>query len=40
MTLNDVPVPSLGHDGQVLHDVVLDRTTLQKLQTPSAPTQQ
>ena len=40
MTLNDVPMPSLGHDGQVLHDVVLDRTTLQKLQTPPAPTQQ
>src|SRR3954463_582860 len=33
MTLNDVPVPSLGDDGQVLHDVVLDRAALQKLQT-------
>lgn len=40
MTLNDVPIPSLGHDGQVLHDVVLDRAALQKLQTPSAPNQQ
>lgn len=40
MTLNDVPVPSLGHDGQVLHDVVLDRAALQKLQNPSAPNQQ
>lgn len=40
MTLNDVPVPSLGQDGQVLHDVVLDRAALQKLQTPSAPAQQ
>jgi cytoskeleton protein RodZ len=40
MTLNDVPVPSLGHDGQVLHDVVLDRAALQKLQTPSAAAQQ
>ena len=40
MTLNDVPVPSLGEDGQVLHDVVLDRAALQKLQNPSAPNQQ
>ena len=40
MTLNDLPVPSLGRDGQVLHDVVLDRAALQKLQTPSAPNQQ
>jgi cytoskeletal protein RodZ len=40
ITLNDVPVPSLGRDGQVLHDVVLDRAALQKLQTPSAPAQQ
>jgi hypothetical protein len=40
ITLNDVPVPSLGQDGDVLHDVVLDRAALQKLQTPSAPTQQ
>ena len=39
-TLNDVPVPPLGDDGQVLHDVVLDRAALQKLQTPSAPNQQ
>src|SRR5260370_189818 len=35
-----VPVPSLGHDGRVLHDVVLDRAALQKLQNPSAPNQQ
>jgi cytoskeleton protein RodZ len=40
MTLNDVPVPSMGENGQVLHDVVLDRAALQKLQTPSAPAQQ
>jgi cytoskeleton protein RodZ len=40
ITLNDLPVPALGRDGQVLHDVVLDRAALQKLQTPSAPTQQ
>jgi len=40
MTLNDVPVPSLGHDGQVLHDIVFDRAALLKLQTPSAPAQQ
>jgi cytoskeleton protein RodZ len=40
MTLNDVPVPSLGRDGQVLHDVVFDRAVLQKLQTPPAATQQ
>jgi transcriptional regulator with XRE-family HTH domain len=37
MTLNDLPVPPLGADGQVLHDVVFDRAALQKLQTPSAP---
>ena len=35
LTLNDLPVPALGRDGQVLHDVVLDRAALQKLQTPS-----
>lgn len=35
LTLNDLPVPALGHDGQVLHDVVLDRTLLQKIQSPS-----
>jgi len=40
MTLNDVPVPSLGQQGQVLHDVVFDRAALQKLQTSPAPTQQ
>jgi cytoskeletal protein RodZ len=32
LTLNDIPVPALGRDGQVLHDVVLDRASLQKLQ--------
>lgn len=40
MTLNDVPVPSLGQQGQVLHDVVFDRAALQKLQTSPAPNQQ
>ncbi|MEA2327105.1 MAG: hypothetical protein QOE68_2064 [Thermoanaerobaculia bacterium] len=40
MTLNDLPVPSLGHDGQVLHEIVLDRAALQRLQTPSTPAQQ
>jgi transcriptional regulator with XRE-family HTH domain len=40
MTLNDLPVPSLGHDGQVLHDIVFDRAALQRLQTPSTPAQQ
>jgi cytoskeletal protein RodZ len=35
LTLNDLPVPALGHDGQVLHDVVLDRAALQKMQTAS-----
>ena len=35
LTLNDLPVPALGHDGQVLHDVVLDRAALQKMQSPS-----
>jgi cytoskeletal protein RodZ len=40
MTLNDLPVPSLGRDGQVLHDVLFDRAVLQKLQTPSTPNQQ
>ncbi|HEX9458712.1 MAG TPA: RodZ domain-containing protein [Thermoanaerobaculia bacterium] len=34
LTLNDVPVPALGRNGQVLHDVVFDRTSLQKMQTP------
>jgi cytoskeleton protein RodZ len=37
LTLNDVPVPPLGRDGQVLHDVVFDRAALQKLQTPQSP---
>jgi cytoskeletal protein RodZ len=40
ITLNDLPVPSLGHEGQVLHDVVFDRAALQRLQTPSTPAQQ
>jgi transcriptional regulator with XRE-family HTH domain len=40
VTLNDTPVPSLGGDGQVLHDVVFDRAALQKLQLASAPPQQ
>jgi cytoskeleton protein RodZ len=35
LTFNDLPVPSLGRDGQVLHDVVLDRASLQKMQSPS-----
>jgi transcriptional regulator with XRE-family HTH domain len=35
MTLNDLPVPALGRNGQVLHDVVLDRASLQKMQSPS-----
>ncbi|HEX7681841.1 MAG TPA: RodZ domain-containing protein [Thermoanaerobaculia bacterium] len=34
LTLNDLPVPALGRAGQVLHDVVLDRASLQKMQTP------
>jgi transcriptional regulator with XRE-family HTH domain len=40
MTLNDLPIPSLGHDGEVLHDVVFDRTALQKLQAPAPPNPQ
>jgi len=32
MTLNDAPVPPLGRNGQVLHEVVLDRAFLQKIQ--------
>jgi cytoskeleton protein RodZ len=31
LTLNDKPVPALGRDGQVLHDIVLDRDFLQKM---------
>jgi transcriptional regulator with XRE-family HTH domain len=31
LTLNDKPVPPLGRDGQVLHDVVFDRESLQKM---------
>ncbi len=34
MTLNDLPVPALGREGQVLHDVVLDRASLLKMQSP------
>jgi len=37
LTLNDLPVPRLGRDGQVLHDVILDRAALQKLQSPQSP---
>src|SRR3954468_16160300 len=37
LTLNDLPVPPLGRDGQVLHDVVLDRAELQKLQASKSP---
>jgi transcriptional regulator with XRE-family HTH domain len=37
LTLNDLPVPPLGRDGQVLHDVVFDRAALQKLQSPQSP---
>ena len=40
LTLNDLPVPALGRDGQVLHDVVLDRASLQKMQSPSQNTPQ
>ena len=40
MTLNDTPIPSLGSDGQVLHDVVFDRAALQKLQSTPAPARQ
>lgn len=32
LTLNDKPVPPLGRDGQVLHDVVFDRDSLLKMQ--------
>jgi cytoskeletal protein RodZ len=32
LTLNDKPVPPLGRNGQVLHDVVFDRDSLQKTQ--------
>ncbi|HXH91777.1 MAG TPA: DUF4115 domain-containing protein, partial [Thermoanaerobaculia bacterium] len=32
LTLNDKPVPPLGRGGQVLHDVVFDRESLQKTQ--------
>lgn len=40
LTLNDLPVPALGHDGQVLHDVVLDRALLQKMQSSSLSSSQ
>jgi cytoskeleton protein RodZ len=42
LTLNDIPVPTLGSDGQVLHDVVLDRASLQKMQSSqnASPNQQ
>jgi cytoskeletal protein RodZ len=32
LTLNDLRVPSLGGEGDVLHDVVLDRSSLRKFQ--------
>jgi cytoskeletal protein RodZ len=32
LTLNDRPLPPLGRGGQVLHDVVFDRESLQKTQ--------
>ena len=32
LTLNDKPVPPLGREGQVLHDVVFDLESLQKTQ--------
>jgi cytoskeletal protein RodZ len=31
LTFNDRPVPALGRNGQVVHDVVLDRDSLQKM---------
>jgi transcriptional regulator with XRE-family HTH domain len=42
LTLNDLPVPALGNDGEVLHDVVIDRASLQKMQASQSapPTQQ
>jgi transcriptional regulator with XRE-family HTH domain len=40
LTLNGLPVPALGRDGQVVHDVVLDRASLQKIQSPSQNTPQ
>lgn len=41
LTLNDLTVPPLGDEGEVLHEVVLDRATLQKMQAPqsASPTQ-
>jgi cytoskeletal protein RodZ len=32
LTLNDVPVPSLGGEGEVLHEVIFDRASLRKIQ--------
>jgi cytoskeletal protein RodZ len=32
ITINDVHIPALGREGQVLHDVVFDREYLQRLQ--------
>ena len=42
LTLDDLPVPALGNEGEVLHDVVLDRASLQKMQATQGapPTQQ
>lgn len=34
LTLNDLPVPPLGRNGRVLHDIVFDRASLQKMQSP------
>src|SRR5216684_500639 len=40
LTLNDLPVPALGRNGQVMHDFVLDRAWLQKAQSASQNTSQ
>jgi len=32
LTLNDLPVPSLGGEGEVLHEVIFDRSSLRKIQ--------
>jgi len=34
LTLNDVKLPALGAEGEVIHDRVLDRDLLQKLRAP------
>jgi len=33
LTLNDVKLPALGRDGQVLHDQVVDRNMLEQART-------